>query len=73
VPQAVNQFIKQAQKDGGMDTPLTQAITQATQNHDFQDDVIEIDSADEAEELHGTHPIFEVFWQVTGALCFHSM
>lgn len=65
VPQAVNQFIRQAQKDGGMGTQLTQAITQLTQNPDFQDEVIEINSADEAEEIPGTQPIFEVFWQVT--------
>jgi hypothetical protein len=58
----VNQFIKQAQKDTGMGT---QAVTQAaTQQRDFQADVIEIDSADEAEELNVPHPIFELFWQV---------
>lgn len=63
MPKVDNQFIKQAQKDGGMNTQLTQVVTQATQNHDFQEDVIEIDSADEGQEIHA-HPIFEIFWQV---------
>jgi hypothetical protein len=66
VPQAVNQFIKQAQQEGGIGMQLTQALTQATQNAGHHhDDVIEIDSADEAEELQAVHPMFEVFWQVS--------
>lgn len=64
VPVAVNQFIKQAQKESGIGTQLTQTLTQATQNAQAQQEVIEIDSADELEELQGEHPIFEVFWQV---------
>ena len=72
VPKVDNQFIKQALKDGGMHTQLTQAVTQATQNGAFQDpDVIEIDSGDETPEIHA-HPIFEIFWQVPPPVSYYS-